>query len=95
MLTGFPAAYFAIKAFSETDTREDLKKVDVPMLVLHGDVDQIVPIVNACRTAKLIPNAKLKDYPGAPPAVISTSKNKVGQDLLHLVTEQIAPSEAE
>ena len=64
MLTGFPAAYFAIKAFSETDMSEDLKKTDVPTLILHGDVDQIVPIGNAYRSSKLIPNATLKLYPG-------------------------------
>jgi hypothetical protein len=57
MLTGFPAAYFAIKAFSETDMSEDLKTIDVPTLILHGDVDQIVPIGNAYRSSKLIPNA--------------------------------------
>jgi len=64
MLTGFPAAYFAIKAFSETDMSEDLKKIDVPTLTLHGDVEQIVPISNAYRSSKLIPNATLKVYPG-------------------------------
>jgi non-heme chloroperoxidase len=52
MLTGLPAAYFAIKAFSETDMTEDLKSIDVPALILHGDVDQIVPIGNAYRSAK-------------------------------------------
>ena len=65
MLTGFPAAYFAIQAFSETDTTEDLKRIDVPTLILHGDVDKIVPIGNAYRSAKLIANATLKEYPGA------------------------------
>jgi non-heme chloroperoxidase len=82
MLTGFPAAYFAIKAFSETDMTEDLKLIDVPTLILHGDVDQIVPIGNAYRSAKLIPNATLKVYPGAPHAMISTSKREVNEDLL-------------
>jgi non-heme chloroperoxidase len=57
MLAGFPAAYFQIEAFSETDMTEDLKKIDVPTLILHGDADQIVPIGNAHRSAKLIPNA--------------------------------------
>jgi non-heme chloroperoxidase len=85
MLAGFPAAYFQIKAFSETDTTEDLKKIDVPTLILHGDVDQIVPIGNAHRSAKLIPNATLKEYPGAPHAIISTSKNDVNEDLLHFL----------
>lgn len=85
MLTGFPAAYFAIKAFSETDTSEDLKKIDVPALILHGDVDQIVPVENAHRSAKLIPNATLKVYPGAPHALIATSKDQVNQDLLAFI----------
>jgi non-heme chloroperoxidase len=83
MLAGFPAAYFQIKAFSETDMTEDLKKIDVPTLILHGDADQIVPIGNARRSAKLIPNAILKEYPGAPHAIISTAKNEVNDDLLH------------
>ncbi len=60
MLTGLPTAYFQIKAFSETDMSEDLKKIDVPTLILHGDVDQIVPIGNAYRSSKLVPNATLK-----------------------------------
>ncbi len=66
MLTGLPAAYFAIQAFSETDTSEDLKKINVPVLILHGDADQIVPIGNAHRSAKLIPNATVKVYPAHP-----------------------------
>lgn len=82
MLAGFPAAYFQIEAFSETDMTEDLKKIDVPTLILHGDVDQIVPIGNALRSAKLIRNATLKEYPGAPHAIISTSKHEVNEDLL-------------
>jgi hypothetical protein len=53
MLTGFPGAYFQIKAFSETDMSEDLKKIDVPTLILHGDVDQIVPIGNAYRSGRV------------------------------------------
>ena len=85
MITGFPAAYFAIKAFSETDMSEDLKTIDVPTLILHGDVDQIVPIGNAYRSSKLIPNATLKVYPGAPHAMITTSKNQVNEDLLAFI----------
>jgi non-heme chloroperoxidase len=85
MLTGLSAAYFAIKAFSETDITEDLKKMDVPTLILHGDVDQIVPIGNAYRSSKLIPNATLKVYPGAPHAMITTSKNQVNEDLLAFI----------
>jgi non-heme chloroperoxidase len=82
MLTGFPAAYFQIKAFSETDLTEDLKTIVVPTLILHGDVDQIVPIGNARRSAKLIPGATLKEYTGAPHAIISTCKHEVNEDLL-------------
>jgi non-heme chloroperoxidase len=87
MLTGFPAAYFAIQAFSETDTTEDLKKIDVPTLILHGDVDKIVPIGNAYRSAKLIANATLKEYPGAPHAIIATAKDQVNNDLLAFIKE--------
>ena len=93
MLTGFPAAYFAIKAFSETDMTEDLKLIDVPTLILHGDVDQIVPIENAHRSAKLIPNATLKVYPGAPHAIMSTSKSQVNEDLLTFVKSRSKPKQ--
>jgi non-heme chloroperoxidase len=85
MLTGFPAAYFQIKAFSETDMTEDLKKIDVPTLILHGDVDKIVPIGNAYRSSKLVLDATLKEYPGEPHALISTAKNKINQDLLTFI----------
>jgi non-heme chloroperoxidase len=85
MLSGFAAAYFQIKAFSETDMTEDLKKIDVPTLILHGDIDQIVPVGNAHRSAKLIPEAILKEYPGAPHAIIATAKNEVNEDLLRFV----------
>src|SRR5690242_18340538 len=63
MMAGFPASYFCIKVFSETDLTEDLKRIDVPTLVLHGDDDQIVPIAaSALLSSKLIPNATLKIY---------------------------------
>jgi non-heme chloroperoxidase len=67
---------------------EDLKTIDVPTLILHGDVDQIVPIGNAYRSSKLIPNATLKVYPGAPHAMISTSKNQVNEDLLAFIRKR-------
>ena len=83
MMAGFPAAYFCIKAFSETDLSEDLKTFDVPTLVLHGDDDQIVPIgASALRSAKLIKNATLKVYKGAPHGLCTTLKDQVNQDLL-------------
>ena len=67
MLAGFPAAYFCVKAFSETDLTEDLKKMDVPTLILHGDDDQIVPIGDsAMLSSKLVPGAKLIVYEGGP-----------------------------
>lgn len=67
MMAGFPAAYFCIKAFSETDLTEDLKRFDVPTPVLHGDDDQIVPIGDsALFSSKIIKDAKLVIYKGAP-----------------------------
>src|SRR6202171_5259001 len=86
MMAGFPAAYFSIKAFSETDTTEDLKRFDVPTLVLHGDDDQIVPIgASAMLSSKLIKNATLKVYKGAPHGVCSTRKEEVNADLLAFI----------
>jgi non-heme chloroperoxidase len=83
MMAGFPASYFCIKAFSETDTTEDLKKFDVPTLVLHGDDDQIVPIgASAMLSSKLIKNATLKVYKGAPHGMCTTLKDQVNTELL-------------
>ncbi len=66
MMAGFPASYFCVKAFSETDLTEDLKRFDVPTLVLHGDDDQIVPYKDsALLSSKIIKNAKLVIYEGA------------------------------
>ena len=82
MMAGFPAAYFCIKAFSETDLTEDLRKFDVPTLILHGDDDQIVPIAaSAHRAAKLVKGAVLKVYPGLPHGLCSTHKDQVNADL--------------
>jgi non-heme chloroperoxidase len=86
MMAGFPASYFCIKAFSETDMTEDLKKIDVPTLVLHGDDDQIVPIADsALLSSKIIKNATLKVYPGAPHGMCTTLKDKVNEDLLAFI----------
>ena len=83
MMAGFPASYFCIKAFSETDLTEDLKKFDVPTLILHGDDDQIVPIAaSAMLSSKLIKNATLKVYEGAPHGMCTTLKDRVNADLL-------------
>ena len=83
MMAGFPASYFCIKAFSETDLTEDLKKFDVPTLVLHGDDDQIVPIAaSALLSSKIIKNATLKVYKGAPHGMCTTLKDQVNEELL-------------
>jgi non-heme chloroperoxidase len=86
MLAGFPAAYDCIKAFSETDQTEDLKKIDVPTLVIQGDDDQIVPFgVAGQLQAKLIKGAELKVYEGAPHGLCTTHKDRVSADLLAFI----------
>jgi len=83
MMAGFPAAYFCIKAFSETDQTEDLKKFDVPTLVIQGDDDQIVPFADASALqAKLVKGAILKVYKGAPHGLCTTHKDRVNEELL-------------
>jgi non-heme chloroperoxidase len=83
MMAGLPACYFCIKAFSETDQTEDLKRFDVPTLILHGDDDQIVPIADsALLSSKLIKGATLKVYAGAPHGMCTTLKDRVNEDLL-------------
>ena len=83
MLCGFKAAYDCIKAFSETDFTEDLKKFDVPTLILHGDDDQIVPIgASALLSSKLVKGATLKVIPGAPHGMCSTLKDQINAELL-------------
>src|ERR1700716_2365032 len=80
---GFSAAYDCIKAFSETDFTEDLKKFDLPTLIMHGDDDQIVPIgAAALRSSKLVKGARLEVYKGAPHGMCSTLKDKVNAELL-------------
>jgi non-heme chloroperoxidase len=86
MMGSLKAEYDCIKAFSETDFTEDLKRITVPTLILHGDDDQMVPIGNSARlSAKLIPHATLKVYPGAPHGMCSTEKDKVNADLLEFI----------
>jgi non-heme chloroperoxidase len=86
MRAGFPASYFCVKAFSETDLTEDLKKFDVPTLVLHGDDDQIVPIADsAMLSSKMIKQATLKVYKGAPHGMCTTLKHQVNEDLLAFI----------
>ena len=93
MLCGHNAAYDCIKVFSETDFTEDLKKFDVPTLILHGDDDQIVPIgAAALLSSKLVKGATLKVYPGAPHGMCTTLKDKVNENLLAFFkrSEQVA-----
>ena len=86
MMCGFPGAYFCIKAFSETDLTEDLKKMDIPTLFLHGDDDQIVPIADSAMLAvKLVKKGTLKSYKGAPHGMCTTHKNLVNEDLLAFI----------
>jgi non-heme chloroperoxidase len=83
MMCGINAAYECIKAFSETDLTEDLKKFDVPTLILHGDDDQIVPIADsALLSSKIVKGAILKILPGAPHGMCSTQKDQVNAELL-------------
>lgn len=93
MLCGFPAAYQCIKAFSETDTTEDLKKFDVPTLILHGDDDQIVPIgASALLSSKIVKGAQLKIYPGYPHGMCQTHKDVINADLLAFLKGEKAVS---
>ena len=86
MMAGHKNAYDCIKAFSETDFREDLKKFDVPTLIIHGDDDQIVPIIAAAHeSVKLVKNATLKVYPGAPHGITDTHKDQLNADLLEFI----------
>jgi non-heme chloroperoxidase len=89
MEAGVKACYDCIKAFSETDTTEDLKKFDVPTLILHGDDDQIVPIgASALMSSKIVKGAVLKVYPGAPHGMPSTLKDQINADLYAFVQER-------
>ena len=83
MQAGFPAAFDCIKAFSETDFTEDLKRITVPTLILHGDDDQIVPIgASAMLSSKLVKGSTLKVYPGLPHGMCTVNKDLINRDLL-------------
>jgi non-heme chloroperoxidase len=86
LMAGLPASYFCIKAFSETDFTEDLKKIDVPTLIMHGEDDQIVPIgTSAILSAKLVRDSTLKVYPGLPHGMCSTHKDLINADLFDFI----------
>jgi len=89
MKTGHKNAFDCIKAFSETDFTADLKKFDIPTLIIHGDDDQIVPIAAAAfLSSKLIKNSMLKVYPGAPHGLIDTHKKQLNADLLSFLKDE-------
>jgi len=86
MLGSHKSQYDTIKAFSETDFTEDLKKIDIPTLVLHGDDDQIVPIGAAgLLSSKIVKNATLKVYPGYPHGMCTTHADEINADLLAFI----------
>ncbi|MDY0219945.1 MAG: alpha/beta hydrolase [Desulfobacterium sp.] len=86
MRAGHKNTFDCIKAFSETDFTEDLKKFDMPTLIIHGDDDQIVPIgAAALCSAKLVKNATIKTYPGAPHGIPEAHKDQLNADLLEFL----------
>jgi non-heme chloroperoxidase len=88
MMGGIKGELDCVKAFSETDFTEDLKKLDVPTLIVHGDDDQIVPIeVGALRSSRLVPGARLKIYKGAPHGLATTRADELNSDLLQFIQE--------
>jgi non-heme chloroperoxidase len=87
MQSGHKNAYDCIKAFSETDFSDDLRRFDVPTLIVHGDDDQVVPIgTSGLASARLIPHARLKVYEGAPHGITETHKDRLNVDLLEFLT---------
>jgi non-heme chloroperoxidase len=91
MMGGIKPHYDCIKAFSETDFTEDLKKIDIPVLLMHGDDDQIVPIDGSAKiSAKILKNATLKVYPGFPHGMATTHPDVINADLLKFLKESAA-----
>jgi len=87
MQCSLPGAFDCIKAFSETDFTEDLKRLNVPTLIMHGDDDQIVPIGTTGRASvKIVEGATLKVYPGLPHGMCSTNKDQINADLLEFIS---------
>jgi non-heme chloroperoxidase len=86
MQVGLKNAYDCVRVFSETDLTEDLKRFDIPTLIVHGDADQIVPIADsALLSAKVVPGAQLKVYEGAPHGLATTHKDRLNTDLLEFL----------
>ena len=94
MLGGLPNVYFCVKAFGETDFTEDLKRFDVPTLILHGDDDQVVPVgITALVSSKIVKDATLKVYPGLPHGMCSTHKDLINADLLEFIKKEKSSSQ--
>jgi non-heme chloroperoxidase len=94
MLGGLPNVYFCVKAFGETDFTEDLKRFDVPTLILHGDDDQVVPVgITALVSSKIVKGATLKVYPGLPHGMCSTHKDLINTDLLEFIKKEQSKSQ--
>jgi non-heme chloroperoxidase len=88
MLGGIKPQYDCIKAFSETDFSNDLREIDIPVLILHGDADQIVPIDDSARkAAKLLKNGTLKVIPGAPHGMCTTLADQINSELLAFIKD--------
>jgi non-heme chloroperoxidase len=85
MMGAAHAQYECIKALSETDFTADLKSIDAPVLIMHGEDDQIVPVINGRNTAKLVKNGTLKTYPGLPHGMTTTHAERVNADLLEFI----------
>lgn len=82
-MSGFKNSYDCIKVFSETDMTEDMKRIDIPVLLLHGDADQVVPISAAAEVGiKLLKKGTLKVYPGGSHALPNTDVQSINEDLL-------------
>lgn len=93
MKCGLKAAYECVTVFSETDLTGDLEKIDVPTLIIHGEDDQIVPIANsALKAAKIVKDATLKVYPGAPHVIPQLRKTELNADLLAFIAERRDPA---
>jgi len=90
MMAGLPASYFCVRAFSESDLTADLKAINVPTLIIHGDDDQIVPIqVSALETAKLIAHSQLVILNGASHGLCTTEKARINKELLNFIQSPI------
>ena len=96
MMASLPAVYDCVTAFSETDFTEDLKKIDVPTLLIHGDDDQVVPIADSSMlSTKLLKNSTLKVYPGAPHGICTTHKLQINQDILAFIKGEMTARQHE